>query len=1243
MERTGQDEEQITEEQRKRAEANRLAALAKRKAILSEPNHLNPWELFKCRKISPEPTTFTSSKQPFIANPVMAIPKPELPPEKFRARLEICSPDSFSITPVPVEGYTYPGEVVCFEKLADYLSSVVPSHYTQNTGGGNACVYKLQDYESVLRSLKNSKCVECEEIPWGTLNVVQRLSHSFIAGKWMPCRPEHLPDEKVDELIAELPKSLLGALFPFQLEGVRFALRRGGRCLIADEMGLGKTLQAIAIAGCFVNEGSILIVCPAILRYPWAEELERWFPNIVPSDIHLVFCHQDNPAHLTKCPKVVVISYAMLRRLRRFILEQEWVTLIVDESHNLRCTNKSSEPDELKAVLDVAMKVKHLILLSGTPSLSRPYDIFHQVNMLWPGLLGNNKYEFAKSYCSVNFIWGCQGKNFQDFSKGIRLEELNVLLKQSVMIRRLKEQVLLQLPPMRRQMIRLVLRKSDIRCAKETLEMGNNNASSLNDDENGPIEDPDEVQDNDDKDNSSKHVPDQALGIAKLPGFLEWLSIHPIIAELDVEETMEVCPRSHKMIIFAHHHKVLDGVQEFLCEKGIQFVRIDSRIVGSDRQLAIQSFQSSREVKIALIGILAGGSGLNLTSAENVVFLELPKRPSEMQQAESRAHRHGQKKPVNIYIFCAKDTSDELRWQRLNNSVHQVSSIVNGKYDIIKEIQVDSVSYLETTGKTFEESKQFLPEITKYADAPAIKVTQPHSSRYDQDSQPCKIICDSHVVHTVPRNEESAPIAESEAASRIGSHSLEEASDVKDQWLKVKNILPETKLDDDGSVKLMESGAISCCTLRFEVSQYTGRIHLYSCSNGLDSRPRPLFQSFLPEEVESHPIVDDNEKMTCKSIKDDPRCRSAIMEFIYEWNKLRPIEKRKLFGKPLQLPLSNELCYLNESLNHNNEGLLKEGSKRRKTPLPDISHPLPSNAAWRTVKLHSRNKKEKLYLQGWSNMNEPLCKLCQTPCKKNIAKMPEFFEDLFCSLRCYEEYRLRTSYKYLREGLFQIEHGICTNCHLDCHKLVQHLRPLSLEKRQDHIKKVAPNITKRKKLLDKLVHDPAEGNAWHADHIIPVYRGGGECKLENMRTLCVACHADVTAEQCAERRKTRNKAKKQLQGIMSGIISDENPRQIDNVLERFRFQDYKQSEIQPKEVEEDDLLVEVPGSAYSGANVTKTEERNQEQVQPISSSEITCSDNEASKAIRMETRNPELEDPCIPAESIIPSIRSFEH
>lgn len=119
----------------------------------------------------------------------------------------------------------------------------MPSHYTQIHGGGSACVYKLADYRAVLKCLKAAAEIEVEEIPWGTFNVVERLSHSFVTGRWMPVRPEHLSDEKVDELIAKLPRTLMNRLLHFQIDGLRFGLRRGGRCLIADEMGLGKTLQ----------------------------------------------------------------------------------------------------------------------------------------------------------------------------------------------------------------------------------------------------------------------------------------------------------------------------------------------------------------------------------------------------------------------------------------------------------------------------------------------------------------------------------------------------------------------------------------------------------------------------------------------------------------------------------------------------------------------------------------------------------------------------------------------------------------------------------------------------------------------------------------------------------------------------------------------------------------------------------------------------------------------------------------
>ncbi|KAK6920937.1 HNH endonuclease [Dillenia turbinata] len=1161
---------EITEEQRKRAEANRLAALAKRKAILeaNSANRQNSWKLFKCTKVFSEPTTdtkiFNSSSLP-LPNPNSQIALPE----KFRVKLEICSPDSFSITPEPLRGFGYPGQDECFDRLYCCLSNVLPTHFTQLNGGGKASVYKLMDYDAVVRSLKNFKGIEVQEIPWGTLNVVEKVSRSFVMGRWMPCRPEHLSDEDVDGLIAKIPTELLYALHPFQLEGVKFGLRRGGRCLIGDEMGLGKTIQAIAIASCFMDEGSILVVCPAVLRYSWAEELERWLPLILPTDIHLVFGHENNPAYLTRSPKVVVISYTMLKHLQKSMIEREWALLIIDESHHLRSSKRFSEPGETKAVLDIAAKIKRIVLLSGTPSLSRP------------GLLGRSKYEFAKTYCAVNYQHTSEGKTFQDFSKGTRLEELNVLLKQTVMIRRLKAHVLDQLPPKRRQIVILSLSKSDVHSAKSAvcMEKSNETENHVTDDKSSETFDIPETSATDNQlfstfDDSEdctatskalKQLDYQEVGIAKLAGFFNWLSINPIIGKLDDPDCSNLDQNDHKMIIFAHHHKVLDRVQEFLSEKGIEFVRIDGTMLARDKQSA---------VKIALVGIKAGGVGLNFSSAQNVVFLELPPSPALMLQAEDRAHRQGQTKAVNIYIFLAKDTRDEFHWKFLNKSLLRVSSTTDGKYDSVQKIEVESVSDLDAVEKSDRSIRSSTLEngscelsLTQQTEFPSVGLSQ---------DMPLAEACEeAEESVSIPRQERAKdsfhPRGSEQNASENEIRSLGEDD----------KLFPETTekghagLDVSNEVDV--SNSIHLPGLRFEVSQYTGRIHLYSCISGCDSRPRPLFENFRPEDLDllNPPTADDSKKENTKFIKDNPAYKHVLMAFVREWNYLRPIEKRKLFGKPLQLPLSVELCCLNESINHDNAGLLRGKSKRRKTPLDDISRPLPSGAVWRRVRLCSGyHKKEKEYTQGWILQDEPLCKLCQSPCKNINAKTPEFFEDLFCKLDCYEEYRLRTSNRCLRKELFQIEHGICSNCQLDCHKLVKHLRPLSTSGRHDYILRVAPKIASKKKLLEKLVQDPTEGNAWHADHIVPVYLGGGECRLENMRTLCVACHADVTAAQGAQRRSIRVKAKKQLKAVMSSL---KNARETEQTNDKL-----KKEELMKEDIVDNDLLIEVPGSAYTG-------------------------------------------------------------
>ncbi|XP_028753666.1 DNA annealing helicase and endonuclease ZRANB3 isoform X2 [Neltuma alba] len=1231
----------LTEEQRKQAEANRLAAIERRKAVLEARGEKDPWQLFKCRKISSEsiakpPPIGQLPRQPHSVpvEPVSAGPLPR----KFLVRLEICSPDSFSATPLPLRSSPYPGEEWCLQRLSDHLSHVMPSHYTQNHDGRNSCVYNLRDYHAVLKYLKIVKDIEVEEIPRGTLKVVEAFSHFSGTDRWIPCRPEHLSDDKVDELIGKLPTGLLDALLPFQRDGLRFGLRRGGRCLIADEMGLGKTLQAIAIAGCFLNEGSILVVCPAVLRFTWAEELERWLPFCTPADIHLVFGHRDNPAYLTRCPRIVVISYTMLHRLRKSMLGREWALLIVDESHHVRCTRKTSEPGEIKAVLDVASKVNRIILLSGTPSLSRPYDIFHQINMLWPGLLGKDKYAFAKTYCDCKYIKGTHGKIYADFSKGIRLEELNVLLKQTVMIRRLKEHVLLQLPPKRRQIIRLLLKRSDLVAAKTAVGKLTGNTSKSDtvdmtldssDEHDGMLtrsnvvasetavglsnidasESVDEDVTLETLDESEGKLSYQELGIAKLSGFREWLSLHSVVAETE---------SASKMIIFAHHHKVLDGLQEFVCEKGISFVRIDGSTLARDRQSAVVSFRSKPEVKIAIIGILAAGFGLDFSTAQDVVFLELPQCPTLMLQAEDRAHRRGQTNAVNVYIFCAKDTWDESHWKNLNKSLYRISSTTDGKYDGMKEIQVEGVSYLDTFFKTNRiHEEQAAPgeaseQATNLLDISLVSNLLP--SQADSKESEAKLgdqadqqTCFADKV-SFPESGEASTLDvdlvvgvfdTNKKCSGFDMSKLDETYGSKGQMIE---FIPKNSGEDDNQVEEIQNKRTSTIkaddsqpvhpieaeesssphmeSLRFEVSPYTGRIHLYTCVLGADTRPKPLCKNFRPEELELLSSLSDGDKKKKEiSMGDSLAFTTALLGFLNEWKKLRPIERKKLLGKPLQLPLAVELCYLSETSSHNNKGLLNGGSKRRMTPLMEISHPLPSDAVWRKVCLRRGNgKKEKEYTQGWTQTDEPLCKLCQKTCMGNNAMSPEYFEDLFCNLVCYEEYRMRTSNKFLRQELFEVERGVCSNCHLDCHKLVEHIRPLPLARRREYIEKVAPNVAKRKNMLEKLVNDPTEGNAWHADHIVPVYQGGGECRLENMRTLCVACHYDVTTAQCTERRKERAKAKKQLKLVMGELKAGQT-----KVATGSDIKEQGLLEVQ-EDRSEDELIVKVPGSAYSIAN-----------------------------------------------------------
>jgi len=195
-----------------------------------------------------------------------------------------------------------------------------------------------------------------------------------------------------------LPDKLRAKLLPFQKDGIAFALRRDGRCMVADEMGLGKTIQAIAIAYFYKEEWPLLIVVPSSLRYPWMEEIEKWIPELGPEGINVIQNKTDVGKISTS--KVTVLGYGLLTTDAETLVDalnnQKFNVVIVDESHYMKSRNATRS----KILLPIVQKAKRAILLTGTPALGRPEELFMQIEALFPQKFGTWT-EYAKRYCNA--------------------------------------------------------------------------------------------------------------------------------------------------------------------------------------------------------------------------------------------------------------------------------------------------------------------------------------------------------------------------------------------------------------------------------------------------------------------------------------------------------------------------------------------------------------------------------------------------------------------------------------------------------------------------------------------------------------------------------------------------------------------------------------------------------------------------------------------------------------------------
>lgn len=399
-------------------------------------------------------------------------------------------------------------------------------------------------------------------------------------------------------------------LRPYQEQGVQALLEKlytnaKHGALLADAPGLGKTCQAVEVANRLMAPYKvgpifkILVVCPASLRLNWSREIQAW----VKTDRYFE-----------------VRTYGEIVRKKQDY--QDYTLIIFDEAHYL----KNPDAKRTKACTALAENAYYKLVLTGTPVVNRPIE-------LWPVLriLGakTTRVAFAIRYCAATlkyvYVRGGGRRKVWDLNGASNTEELNHTLREHVMIRRTKEEVLTELPSKVRQVIAMDFASGESEEFKRRFSSLSLAADVLEEVKKTSFEELARERYN--------------VAMAKIPYVQEFIS--------------DILEEEDKVVVFAHHREVVRALAE-----GDDRVMLYGGMTERQKDEAVRRFQTDPNVHVFVGQIAAAGVGLTLTAARTVVFAEPDWVPGNVTQAEDRCHRIGQKDTVRVFHIVAEGSID---------------------------------------------------------------------------------------------------------------------------------------------------------------------------------------------------------------------------------------------------------------------------------------------------------------------------------------------------------------------------------------------------------------------------------------------------------------------------------------------------------------------------------------------------------------------------------------------------------
>lgn len=473
-----------------------------------------------------------------------------------------------------------------------------------------------------------------------TIGRLERMGHEVTvypdAEAWIAQRlfqlrmADRVAEIRKDPARHPLRKQLLKVeLLPYQLDGIAFAVG-AGRAILADDMGLGKTIQGVGVAELLAREAGIrkvLVVCPASVKSQWRNEIHRFSGH----DVQIISGstagrakQYDNPCFFTVC------NYEQVLRDILSVEQVHWDLIILDEAQRIK--NWESKTARVMK----ALKSPFALGLSGTPLENRLDDLYSVVQFVDDRRLGPG-FRFFHRHRVVDDTGRVAGY--------VRLDQLREHLK-PILLRRTRESVLQQLPPRTSEIVRIAP-------TEEQSEIHNGHMRIVQQITRKPFLTEMDLLRLQKALLMARMAADSTFLVDKdPPGYSSKLER---LAEL-IESLFE--EKERKAILFSEWTTMLNLIEPILKRCKLDYVRLDGSVPQKRRQELVHRFNNDPRCRL-FITTNAGATGLNLQAADTVINVDLPWNPAVLEQRIARAHRMGQKRPVQVYVFVTENTIEE--------------------------------------------------------------------------------------------------------------------------------------------------------------------------------------------------------------------------------------------------------------------------------------------------------------------------------------------------------------------------------------------------------------------------------------------------------------------------------------------------------------------------------------------------------------------------------------------------------